>query len=183
MAARSRSWRVAVLAPAPPSRDNQGVEADSFDEREFFAAIGGSGARALLIGRRALVALGLPLLTADYDFWLHVDDIEPLNAALAPLSFVPTRAPEEARRVGRYVLENSEHVDILLGRRIPTHGGAPSVFDDVWARRQLIDVGQGALVAIPAIDDLIATKRFGQRPKDAEDIRLLEALRARRGQP
>jgi hypothetical protein len=26
---------------------------------------------ALLIGRRALVALGIPVLTADYDFWLQ----------------------------------------------------------------------------------------------------------------
>ena len=41
-----------------------------FDEVEFFRAIAASGARALLIGRRALVALGIPVLTADYDFWL-----------------------------------------------------------------------------------------------------------------
>ncbi len=32
-------------------------------------------------------------------------------------------------------------------------------------------------VAVPALDDLILTKRFGGRPKDLEDIRLLEALR------
>ena len=30
---------------------------------------------------------------------------------------------------------------------------------------------------VPALDDLILTKRFGGRPKDLEDIRLLEALR------
>jgi hypothetical protein len=32
-------------------------------------------------------------------------------------------------------------------------------------------------VAVPALDDLILTKRLGGRPKDLEDIRLLEALR------
>jgi hypothetical protein len=32
-------------------------------------------------------------------------------------------------------------------------------------------------IAVPALDDLILTKRFGGRPKDLEDIRLLEALR------
>jgi hypothetical protein len=44
------------------------MEGTEFDEIEFFRRIGESGARALLIGRRALVALGLPVLTADYDF-------------------------------------------------------------------------------------------------------------------
>jgi len=33
-------------------------------------------------------------------------------------------------------------------------------------------------VAIPCIDDLIATKRFAARPKDLEDIRLLETLKS-----
>ena len=52
-----------------------------FDEEAFFAAVASSGARALLVGRRALVALGLALLTHDYDFWIHIDDIERFNSA------------------------------------------------------------------------------------------------------
>ena len=51
------------------------MEPSAFDELAFFRAITQSGARALLIGRRALVLLGLPVLTADYDFWLAVDHI------------------------------------------------------------------------------------------------------------
>ena len=51
------------------------MQGSEFDEVEFFRAIAASGARALLIGRRALVALGLPVLTADYDFWIHIEDI------------------------------------------------------------------------------------------------------------
>lgn len=43
------------------------MDADVFDEGEFFAALARSGARILLIGRRALIALGLPMVTADYD--------------------------------------------------------------------------------------------------------------------
>jgi len=31
------------------------------------------------------------------------------------------------------------------------------------------------------LDDLIATKRLGARPKDLEDIRLLEVLRSEEG--
>jgi hypothetical protein len=43
------------------------MEATAFDEEALFSAIARSGVRALLIGRRALVALGIPVLTADYD--------------------------------------------------------------------------------------------------------------------
>lgn len=149
----------------------------SFSEEEFFRAIAGSGARALLIGRRALVALGIPVLTADYDFWVHPDDAARFNAALVPLDLRPSRSPEDARKFGRYVLENDEHVDVLIARTISTVDGALVAFDEVWERRVHLKMPGGGNVAIPAIDDLILTKRAGGRPKDAEDIRLLEALR------
>ena len=63
------------------------MQGSDFDEAVFFRSIAGSAARALLIGRRALVALGIPVLTADYDFWLHIEDMKtfppPGPAALA----------------------------------------------------------------------------------------------------
>src|SRR6187402_2034178 len=90
-----------------------------FDEKEFFLAITASGARALLIGRRALIALGLPVLTRDYDFWLPSEDAEKFNAALDPFDLVPNRTVEQARAVGRYVLENDERVDVLIARSVP----------------------------------------------------------------
>ncbi len=153
------------------------MQGSEFDETEFFGAITRSGARALLIGRRALVALGIPVLTADYDFWLHIDDIAVLNAAIEPMGLFPTRTPEEARGHGRYVLENDERVDVLVARTVPTIDGVRVAFEDVWARRRALELGAGAAIAVPALDDLILTKRFGGRPKDLEDIRLLEALR------
>lgn len=60
------------------------MQATEFDELAFFRALEECGARALLIWRRALVVLGLPVLTADYDFWLHLEDIETFNQAVAP---------------------------------------------------------------------------------------------------
>lgn len=57
------------------------VQASAFDERAFFHAISRSGARALLIGRRALIALGLPVMTRDYDYWLHREDAALFNDA------------------------------------------------------------------------------------------------------
>ena len=153
------------------------MQGSEFDEAEFFRAIGASGARALLIGRRALVALGIPVLTADYDFWLHIDDVAAFNAAVETHGLYPTRTPAEARGKGRYVLENDERVDVLVAPTVPTVDGIRVAFDEVWTRRRRIEIASGIAVAVPALDDLILTKRFGGRPKDLEDIRLLEALR------
>jgi hypothetical protein len=150
----------------------------SFDEVEFFRAIVSRGVRALLIGRRALIVLGLPVMTGDYDFWIHPDDASLFNEASAGFDLFPNRSPDEARKVGRYRLENDEKVDVIVARSVPTIDGIRVVFDDVWERRATIPVAPGVDVALPALDDLILTKRFAGRPKDAEDIRMLEALRS-----
>lgn len=81
------------------------MQPSHFDEVSFFRDLHRSGARTLLIGRRALVMLGLPVLTADYDFWLAIDDIATFNAVGERFDLRPTRTPDEARQRGRYVLE------------------------------------------------------------------------------
>ena len=153
------------------------MEGSEFDEIEFFRAIQHSGSRALLIGRRALVVLGLPVLTADYDYWLHPDDVAVFNAAVACVGLVPNHTPEEARARGRYVLENDEHVDVLCARVVATVEGLPVAFDDVFARRQTLQYEPGVLIAVPSLDDLILTKKWSSRDRDIADVRLLEALR------
>jgi hypothetical protein len=153
------------------------VQASPFDEIAFFRAIADSGARALLIGRQALVALGMPVMTADYDFWLAADDIAAFNDALRPFDMRPSRDAQQARANGRYVLDNDEHVDVLVARAVSTVDGTLVHFDDVWSRRTHVDISDGVRAAIPSIDDLILTKRFGARPRDADDIRWLEELR------
>jgi hypothetical protein len=152
------------------------VELSRFDELAFFRALAISGARALLIGRRALVLLGLPVLTADYDFWLAIDDIATFNRVGAQFGLHASRTPDEARRTGRYALENDEHVDVLVARSVPTLDGETVEFEALWAARQAIAVG-GVSVAIPSIDGLILTKRIAARPRDLEDIRLLRLLK------
>jgi hypothetical protein len=152
------------------------VEPSHFDEVEFFRALHRSRARALLIGRRALVVLGLPVLTADYDFWLAIEDIAAFNAVAEPFDLHPACTPEEARRRGRYVLENDEHIDVLVARSVTTLEGHVVAFDAVWARKREIALGQVS-VALPTVDDLILTKQINPRPKDLEDIRLLRILK------
>lgn len=134
----------------------------------------------LLIGRRALIALGLPVLTADYDFWAHIDDIERLNRAVEPFDLAPNLSPEVARQRGRYVLENGEHVDVLVARSCSGPDGVRLEFDDAWARRESIPYGTSATLSIPSLADLILTKRWALRDKDVADLRLLAGLQRQR---
>ena len=152
------------------------MDGPAFDEGELFARIADSGARVLLIGRRALVALGLPLLTADYDLWSHPDDFELLNAALVPLGLSPSCPPQVARAQGRYVLENDEHIDVLVARAMQTVDGERVAFDALWQRRRSLRFDDQTTIAVPAISDLILTKRCGGRERDLADIRMLELL-------
>jgi hypothetical protein len=156
------------------------VEADPFDEGEFFTALSRSGARVLLIGRRALIALGLPVLTADYDLWVHIDDIALLNHAVEPFDLAPNMSAEAARQRGRYLLENGEHVDVLVARSRSGPDGVRLSFDDAWARREAIPYGTSAKICVPSLDDLILTKRWAMRDKDVSDLRLLAGLKRQR---
>lgn len=141
-------------------------------EDELFGAIEGSGARALLIGRRAMVAIGFPVLTADYDFWIHIDDIEAFNGALRDLEMLPTQTPEEARKRGRYVIENGEHIDVLVARSVTALDGDVVCFEDIWAARVELTIGD-AIAHVPSLGDLIRTKRFSARDKHVADLRML----------
>lgn len=39
----------------------------------------------------------------------------------------------------------------------------------------MADSTDGGNICVPSLEDLIASKRIGSRPKDAEDVRLLGA--------
>jgi hypothetical protein len=52
----------------------------------------------LLIGQRALVALGASVMTADYDLWIHQDDIERDVLVVATAN---ARAPRVQREQAR----------------------------------------------------------------------------------
>lgn len=150
---------------------------DEYDDADVLGALAASGARALIIGRKALIILGLPVMTNDYDLWIHIDDIEKLNEAFARLDHFPSKTPDAARQTGRYVLENGERIDVLVARFASTKDGTTRLdFDVAWSRRQFVEIATGLSVALPSVSDLITTKRWSARQKDIGDIQLLETL-------
>lgn len=141
-----------------------GVEAGGeFYDEDFFRTVAVSGARALLIGRRALIALGAPVMTSDYDVWLHFDDVEKLNAAFAALDHYPNHPPEEARKRGRYVLENGQRVDVLIARAATAPTLERLTFQEAWDARQTLQIGEGLVSELPSID-LLLPRRQGTTP-------------------
>jgi hypothetical protein len=153
---------------------NRDVQNDEFYDEDFFRTLASSSARALLIGRRALVALGAPVMTTDYDLWLHFDDLEKLNAAFANVDHYPNHEPDTARKRGRYVLENSQHIDVMISRSQGADGSLLA-FEDAWQRRRAIRV-PGGQVFTPCTRDLIKTKQWAMRPRDLVDIDWLTVL-------
>lgn len=125
--------------------------------------------------------LGLPVLTADYDFWIAIGDTAAINAAAAEVALTPSVPPEAAKARGRYSLENDEPVDVIVAREVPTVDGALVRFDDVWARRRALTLPPDVEIQVPALDGLILTKRFANGPKDLEDIRPLTVLKEASG--
>jgi hypothetical protein len=156
------------------------VEGPEHDDEDVLRAIATAPVRVLLIGRRALVMLGAPVLTSDYDIWIPIDDIETLNAAFSEIGLHANKTPAEARSTGRYVFENDLRVDVLVARSATAPDGLNLSFDDAWRRRDSVDIGDGTLVSLPCIDDLITTKRWGGRAKDMIDIQWLEVTRRSR---
>ena len=118
-------------------------------------------------------------MTADYDLWIHRDDVEALNAAFEAVSHFPSKEPEQARLSGRYVIENGERIDVMVARAASTPSGESLAFEDAWARRSLLEVFRGVFASLPCLDDLIVTKRWGSRPRDLADIEWLSLLKER----
>ncbi len=155
------------------------MDAGELYDEDFFRALDRSGARVLLIGRRALIALGAPVMTSDYDVWLHFDDVEKLNGAFAALDHHPNHAPNEARKRGRYVLENGQRIDVLIARSATTPQGEALTFDEAYSARQRVKIEEGLHADLPSIEHLIVTKRWASRPRDLIDIEWLTVLKGR----
>ena len=155
------------------------MEGEEIDDEAFFRAVARSAARVLIIGRRGLIILGAPVMTSDYDLWVHIDDIERLNTTMAELDLAPSHPAAEARGRGRYVLEGPCHVDVMVARSAATRDDATRLaFEDAWARRRVERVGD-VEVFLPELDDYVLTKRWALRARDLQDIVFLEALKRR----
>lgn len=157
-------------------------------------ALEAAGVRYLVVGGVAVVLHGHPRFTADLDLAIA---LEPANvhaafAALAGLGYRP-RVPVSAALFAdtgerqRLVLEKSLTVLSFASPELPmtevdVFADPPFAFDETWDRATVVDLGE-VPVRVVSIRDVVAMKRRVGRPKDLEDVAMLERIARDRGEP
>ncbi len=162
------------------------------DLERIFAALEVANVRYLVVGGVAVVLHGHPRFTADLDI---VVALEPDNAraaiqALETLGYRP-RAPVQAIAFADGPTRRSwvEQKGMLVfsmwsaqqpATEVDLFVEEPFDFGVAFARAVHADLGSTrALVA--SLEDLLDLKRAAGRPKDLEDVRVLEAIAAEAG--
>jgi hypothetical protein len=139
--------------------------------------------RYLLIGRWAVAQHGAPVVTADYDLWLHPNDRRKFLKLLEAEFDAALPDPAQWNRplVTAYV--GPDKIDCFSPKKIVNDEGEELVFDRIYARAEIKKNPTEKLsVRVPAIDDLIALKKFTQndplkQARNLEDIRYLETIK------
>jgi hypothetical protein len=154
-----------------------------FDPVHILRRLQAHGVRFVLIGGLAAKAHGSPTLTVDIDicYARDRDNPERLAAALGELGAVLRGAPADLPfHPDRRTLERgdsfaftTDHGDFdILGTPSGTTG-----FDELEANAEDADLGEGLVVRVASLDDLIRMKRAAGRPKDRIELEVLGALR------
>jgi len=132
--------------------------------------------RYVVIGATAFAAHGWVRATVDLDLFVASDsvNVERLRGALVEFGYDVTDASVEDFQRYKILLRQ---YDLPLDLHPFVEGVAS--FEEVWQNRVVADLGD---VAVPfaELDDLIRMKRAAGRPKDLEDLKQLEKLRAER---
>jgi hypothetical protein len=158
----------------------------------IFRALNKAEARYLVVGGVAVNAHGHYRLTVDLDLVL---DLEPENArralaALAKLGYrsqapVPLTDFADAEQRERWLREKGLLVFSLFSdahdrMAVDLFVRPPFDFEPAYARALRHELRPGLTVTIAGLDDLLTLKKQAGRPKDLEDVRVLELLRWKR---
>lgn len=142
--------------------------------------------RFVVIGGYAAVLHGLPRATEDIDITPSTDDenLQRLAAALDELEarLLAPGAEElldwpwsaESLRAFTTVTTRTRHGDLDIAFRPDAPGGGTFDLDHLERRAELVDLG--IEVPVASLEDVIASKRAADRPKDHEAMRMLTAL-------
>ncbi len=146
----------------------------SRDYADLVAALNGQGARYLLVGAFAVAFHSRPRFTKDLDVWVEptAENAKRVRQALSAFG-VPARHLEE--------------MDFTAKGMVFQIGGAPARID-LWTEVEPLDFSgcwgrrrEGLFLDQPAfylgVEDLLACKRFANRPKDRLDVPMLEKAR------
>ena len=149
------------------------------DFLDLLGAFGDANVRFLLVGAHAVAAHGVPRATGDLDVWVQADaaNAERVWQALATFG-APVEAlgvaVEDFATVGNVVQlgQPPRRIDVLT-----SIDGAD--FASAWDRRIVATVGDCSMPVL-SYRDLLRNKRATARPKDVQDVLMLEQAQGRR---
>ncbi|MBI5368353.1 MAG: hypothetical protein HZA54_15060 [Planctomycetes bacterium] len=154
---------------------------DFYSVVDLLKAMNGAGVRYLVIGRQAWLLYGLPVQTFDYNLWVDPaqGNVRALIEVAEPFGLSPSIPEEALPRRPFFRFENGTRIDVWKVREFALVSGEALRFETAYARRETRrDDARGLALPVPCITDLVFLKRLGNRPKDREDIRMLQALTA-----
>jgi hypothetical protein len=152
------------------------IELDFFD---IIKDLNRMGIKNLIIGRRAVVLYGAPVLTADYDFWIDSND-----KAKALSYFVKKGCDlsysEDSKKPIIQVYAGLMKIDLFFHKAITNLEGELIEFAPCYENATIKeDPEQDVFFRIPSIDDLIRTKKIRkENVKDLQDIEYLLKAKA-----
>ncbi len=131
--------------------------------------------RYLIIGRRAVILYGAPVLTADHDLWIHPEDKKKTLLLLyEKLGFELSHSIDTKRPIITG-FSGMKKYDLFFHRSIKNIEGETIEFEDCYQKSVLKeDSREHISFRIPSIDDLIRLKKI-RKPnvKDEQDIEYL----------
>jgi hypothetical protein len=133
------------------------------------------GIRYLIIGRRAVVLHGAPVLTGDYDIWIHREDRKMTLGLLAEDLGVELSQPVDTKRRILTGFSGMKKYDLFFHKSARNIEKDLVEFEACYKNAVLIeDPSEGVFFRIPSIDDLIRMKKI-RKPnvKDEQDIEYL----------
>lgn len=138
--------------------------------QSVFASFQSHDVRYLVIGEIAAVLYGIPRATFDLDILTEATEpnAERLLQALRAAGFGTADLIETQGILANEITVFNDRV------RIDVQTSTPGItFQDAWNRRETM-VYQGQQFYVASRQDMIASKRAAGRPRDLDDVRLLE---------
>jgi hypothetical protein len=136
--------------------------------------------RYLIIGRRAVILYGGPVLTADTDLWIHPEDKKRvLSLLLDKLGLELSHSPDTKKPIVSG-FSGLKKFDFFFQKSVRNIEGETIAFENCYQNSIISkDPTENISFRIPSIDDLIRLKKI-RKPnvKDEQDIEYL--LKAKR---
>ena len=152
------------------------VELDFFDIIKDFNRM---EIKHLIIGRRAVVLYGAPVLTADYDFWIDSKERAKVRSYFVNKGCSISDSEDSMKPIIQ-AYAGPMKIDLFFHKAIRNLEGDMIEFkvcyDNATTKE---DPEQDVFFRIPSIDDLIKTKKIrGKNVKDLQDIEYLLKAKA-----